>query len=81
MGDLPAIDVDQLDRPVGLLGGQPFAVSAEVKRLMARRGHFMPPQLLASQFATLEEPEGVLTVDIAQPPDRIVHDIRRAFAL
>lgn len=51
------------------------------QRLMARRGHFMPPELLASQFDTLEEPEEVLIVDIAQPPDRIVHDIRRAFAL
>ena len=25
-------------------------------RLAARRGHFMPPDLLRSQFATLEEP-------------------------
>src|ERR1700722_16339046 len=25
------------------------------QRIAARRGHFMPPQLLASQFATLEE--------------------------
>jgi len=51
------------------------------QRLMARRGHFMPPELLASQFDTLEEPEEVLTIDIAQLPDRIVSYIRRAFVL
>ncbi len=27
-----------------------------LERLRARRGHFMPPELLDSQFATLEEP-------------------------
>jgi gluconokinase len=37
-------------------------------RLAARKGHFMPPSLLRSQFATLEDPsgeDGVLTVDIS----------------
>ena len=35
-------------------------------RLAARKGHFMPPDLLRSQFATLEEPDAAegLTVDI-----------------
>ncbi len=40
-------------------------------RLAARRGHFMSPALLASQFATLEPPdaaEGPLVVDAAQTP-------------
>jgi gluconokinase len=33
-------------------------------RLASRRGHYMPPSLLASQFATLEEPADALVVDI-----------------
>jgi gluconokinase len=35
-------------------------------RLASRRGHYMPPSLLASQFATLEEPTAALVVDIRQ---------------
>ena len=35
-------------------------------RLASRRGHYMPPSLLASQFATLEEPATALVVDIRQ---------------
>jgi gluconokinase len=41
-------------------------------RLAARRGHFMPPGLLASQLATLEPPapeEHAIDVDAAPPPD------------
>jgi gluconokinase len=33
-------------------------------RLASRRGHYMPPSLLASQFAALEEPVGAIVVDI-----------------
>jgi gluconokinase len=51
------------------------------KRLEGRRGHFMGADLLASQFEILEEPEGVLTLDISLPPRIIVQEIRRAFAL
>ena len=39
-------------------------------RLARRTDHFMPPALLESQFATLEEPLDALTVPIDQPlPD------------
>lgn len=40
------------------------------RRLAARSGHFMPPSLLASQFAALEGPkpdERAIVVDIDQP--------------
>ena len=47
-------------------------------RLLSRKDHFMKVDLLASQFDTLEEPEGVLTVDIAEEPDVIVGRIREA---
>jgi len=45
------------------------------ERMAQRRGHFMPPALLESQFATLEEPapdEHAWVCDIRQPPDAIV---------
>jgi gluconokinase len=44
-------------------------------RLALRKGHFMPPSLLDSQFGTIEEPmpdEQVVTVDIDAPVDRII---------
>ena len=46
------------------------------ERLVQRRGHFMPPGLLASQFAALEEPEQGVVVDIVHPPETIVALIR-----
>jgi gluconokinase len=47
-------------------------------RLAGRTGHFMPPTLLASQFATLEEPDDAIVVDIAQPVAAQVEAITRA---
>ena len=47
-------------------------------RMRARTGHFMPPSLLDSQFATLEPPaadERAVTVDIDQSWEGIVDDI------
>ena len=47
-------------------------------RITQRMGHYMPASLLASQFATLEEPgedEPVITVDIGGSPDQIVEAI------
>lgn len=46
-------------------------------RMEARQGHFMKPQMLESQFATLEAPTQALTIDISQTPDEIVSEIRR----
>lgn len=43
-------------------------------RLAARKNHFMPPGLLDSQFATLEEPgpeERPIVVDIAPPAEAV----------
>lgn len=47
-------------------------------RQAARRNHFMPPSLLDSQFATLEEPgpdEAPITVSIEPEPARVVDAI------
>ena len=46
-------------------------------RLRQRTGHYMPPSLLASQFAALEEPRDALTVDSSEPPERIAAEIAR----
>ncbi len=49
-------------------------------RLSRRSGHFMPPALLDSQFATLEEPtrdERAIVVNVALTPKRIVAEVMR----
>jgi gluconokinase len=56
---------------VFLDGGE--AVLAQ--RIAVRRGHFMPPSLLASQLATLERPgpdERARRFDVSRPVDDIV---------
>jgi gluconokinase len=53
-------------------------------RLSSRKGHFMPPGLLASQFKTLEPPdesENPVTVSIDASVDAIVDDIIRQLGL
>ena len=52
-----------------------------LERLDERKDHFMTSALLESQFCTLEEPEGDLTVDIVQEPAVIVSSIKRALRL
>ena len=44
-------------------------------RMKLRAGHYMPPSLLRSQFAALEPPSGVLTLDINQPIQSLVTQI------
>ena len=51
------------------LAGDPGLIA---QRQAARQNHFMPPSLMASQFATLEPPgadEGAIILDITLPPD------------
>lgn len=47
-------------------------------RMAGRKGHFMPRELLDSQFATLEEPgpaERPIVVPVTPPPDSIVDEV------
>jgi gluconokinase len=48
------------------------------KRLDGRSGHYMPTDLLQSQFDALEEPDpdadDVLAVNVDQPPDAVVDE-------
>jgi len=53
-------------------------------RIGQRKGHFMPPGLLTSQFATLEPPtpdEHPLTVSIDAPVEAIIDDVLRQLKL
>jgi gluconokinase len=50
-------------------------------RLASRRGHYMNPALLASQFAILEPPPDALRLDVAGSPGQLVQRIREALAL
>ena len=45
------------------------------KRITSRKGHFMPPELLQSQFDTWEKPTGAITVNIADEPEVIINNI------
>lgn len=71
-----------------LVGGQPGVVLVYLqgpkelisRRLAARKGHFMPPALLDSQFATLEEPgadERPIVISVASPPDEVAAEVSR----
>ncbi len=56
------------------LRGSKAAIAA---RLAARRGHYMNPRLLDSQFEALEEPADAVVVDVELAPEEIA---RRAAA-
>ena len=54
------------------LAGAPEVIAA---RQAARQGHFMPPSLMASQFATLEDPAAeadAVTVSVSASPHEVV---------
>ncbi len=50
-------------------------------RLRERHGHFAHEDLLASQFAILEEPEDAITVDASRSPEEIVAEVRKRLGL
>lgn len=65
---------------VYLRGDYPLIAS----QLRKRKGHFMNPELLKSQFADLEEPhaaEGILTVDLGRTPRELVQEITTKLGL
>jgi gluconokinase len=70
IGDRPDVALVYLKGSKELIGG----------RLASRKGHFMPPTLLDSQFTALEEPgvdEHPIVVSIEPPPDKIVDEVVR----
>jgi gluconokinase len=50
-------------------------------RLLVRKGHYMNPALLDSQFATLERPQDALRLDVAQTPAALVRSVCSEFGL
>jgi gluconokinase len=51
------------------------------RRLAERKGHFMNPALLQSQFEALDPPKDALYIDIGPSPEAIVTEIRRELGL
>jgi gluconokinase len=51
------------------------------QRLHQRQGHFAGEALLASQFATLEEPSDAISIDVSQTPEQIVDEVLRRLNL
>ena len=45
------------------------------KRLRSRKGHFATTELLASQFAILEEPRDAINIDVSHLPEKVVEEI------
>lgn len=52
-----------------------------LERLHSRKGHYAGEQLLASQFADLEEPSDAIVVDVGHSPVEIVVEIRAQLAI
>jgi gluconokinase len=50
-------------------------------RLGNRRGHYMKPNMLASQLATLEEPNDAVSVDVSGTVDDVVRYIRQELGI
>jgi gluconokinase len=48
-----------------------------LQRIASRHHHFAHEDLLASQFADLEEPADAIVVDVSKTPDQIVLEILR----
>jgi gluconokinase len=51
------------------------------QRLLARKGHFMNPALLASQLEAIEPPDHAIEVGIGPSPQEIVREIRNRLGL
>ncbi|MDB9447746.1 gluconokinase [Anabaena sp. CS-542/02] len=51
------------------------------QRLLGRQNHFMSEKLLNSQLETLEEPDDAICVDISEPPQLIVENLKTVIGL
>ena len=50
-------------------------------RISQRKGYYMEPEMLQSQFEALEEPVNALVVDVRLTPEEIVKNIVKTFQL
>lgn len=78
---------DQLKNAAGLNTDQVRFVYLKVspsiahQRLRNREGHFMPEELISSQFEALEEPDDAIIINAELSPDEVVAQTRRALGL
>ena len=60
------------------LNGDPALLKQRIKD---RKGHYFGAELLESQFETLEEPEGIPTVDVTGKPKEVVSRVRKVLGV
>ena len=72
--DILALSVDERVLWVYLKG----TYEVIYQRMKNRKGHFMKPDMLASQFKTLEEPQDALEIDTTAAPEVIIEKIKKA---
>lgn len=51
-----------------------------LERIQARAGHFMPPELLQSQFNTLEAPKNAIEIDVSASITEIIEKLVMTFS-
>lgn len=56
-------------------------LETSLARVSRRAGHFLKAEMVRSQFAALEAPVDVLTIDTRRPPGKIIAEIRRQLSL
>lgn len=69
------------DRPTFKLSSEVVPLDLIDQRLTGRKAHFMPRDLHASQFQTLEKPGEALVADVDNSPNGIVIHIRFGLVL
>lgn len=63
------------------LNAPPALIQQRLQQRQATGQHFMPPELLASQFAALEIPENAVSVDASLPPAELASYILRTLRM
>jgi gluconokinase len=51
------------------------------RRVLTRKGHFAKQDLIASQFAALEEPTDAIIADASDSPEEIVSEVRKQLGI
>ncbi|KZL48313.1 MULTISPECIES: gluconokinase [Cyanophyceae] len=51
------------------------------QRLIGRQNHFMSEKLLNSQLDALEEPDDAIFVDVSEPPQLIVNNLKKVLGI
>lgn len=70
--DILSIDIESQTKWIHLSG----SFEKILERLKSRKGHFMPSDLLKSQFDILEEPKNAITIDTSKKPREIINEVK-----